>query len=344
MALRDDNINAALNINGSPARTEMTKLSEDTDRLRQRNREPEPGMKKLEAQGKKDTEVYRQYSQELQQNQRTIQGNSRRQRELNQSLQLTEKTVTELRREARQLRLPPDSMIPDDPRRRQFEEQPGAITGRMRELQGASNQVSGSFKTMGAVMMAAIALKVAEKLKEWAGAAIEFTKKGVVMVRSTQGIRLAFNRFAGSDDLKKLRSETRGMVSDMLLMQSAVRAENFNIPLQQPGSLLSFAHQRAKDTGESVDYPVNSTVNGIGRKSPLILNNPGISASKLKKELKKTGDFASAVGKIVEEEMVKVGASISTASDIATRKAVALENLQRNGGSASCRCRKNGTK
>jgi predicted RNase H-like nuclease (RuvC/YqgF family) len=209
MALRDDNINATLNINGSPARAEMTKLSEDTDRLRQRNRELELGMKKLEAQGKKDTEVYRQYSQELQQNQRTIQGNNRRQRELNQSLQLTEKTVAELRREARQLRLQLDNMIPDDPRRRQLEEQPGAITGRMRELQGASNQVSGSLKTVSVAMLAVIALKVAEKLKEWVGAAIEFTKKGIEMARSTQGIRLSFNRFAGSDDLKKLRVETK---------------------------------------------------------------------------------------------------------------------------------------
>jgi hypothetical protein len=117
--------------------------------------------------------------------------------------------VAELRREARQLRLQPDSMIPDDPRRRQLEEQPGAITGRMRELQGASNQVSGSLKTVSAAMLAVVALKVAEKLKERAGAAIEFTKKGIEMARSTQGIRLAFNRFAGSDDLKKLRVETK---------------------------------------------------------------------------------------------------------------------------------------
>jgi hypothetical protein len=38
MALREDNINATLNINDSPARAEMTKLSEDTGRLRQQNR------------------------------------------------------------------------------------------------------------------------------------------------------------------------------------------------------------------------------------------------------------------------------------------------------------------
>lgn len=55
MALRDDNINATLNINGSPARAEMMKLSEDTDKLKKRNREPELEMKKLEAQGKKAT-------------------------------------------------------------------------------------------------------------------------------------------------------------------------------------------------------------------------------------------------------------------------------------------------
>ncbi|MDR1454320.1 MAG: hypothetical protein LBJ01_01595 [Tannerella sp.] len=328
MALRDDNINATLNINGSPARAEMMKLGEDTDKLRKRNRELELAMKKLEAQGKKDTEVYRLYSRELQQNERAITENSRRQRELSQSLQLTEKTMNELRREARQLRAHLANMIPDDPNRQHLNEQLEAINARMRELDGISQGVASRFKLTGAALAAFAAVKVAEKIKEWAAAVIDFTKEAIKMAGSAQGIQQAFNRFATSDSLKTLRTATQGMVNDMELMKAAVNAKNFNIPLEQMGKYLAFAQQRARDTGESVDYLVDSIVKGIGRKSPLILDNLGISASKLNEEVKKTGDFASAVGKIVEEEMGKTGKSVTTASDIATQKAVAVENLQ----------------
>lgn len=148
------------------------------------------------------------------------------------------------------------------------------------------------------------------------------------MAKSAQGIDAAFNRIADKDYLKSLRTATKGLVNDMELMKAAVRAENFNIPLSQLGRLLEFAQQRAKDTGESVDYLVNSIVTGIGRKSPLILDNLGISAIKLNEEFKKTGDFTSAVAVIVEEEMSKVGKAVDTATEAATRKKVAWENLQ----------------
>ena len=48
---------------------------------------------------------------------------------------------------------------------------------------------------------------------------------------------------------------------------------------------------------------VESIVLGISRKSIPILDNLGISAQQVQEEFQKTGDFAKAVGNIIDESM-----------------------------------------
>ncbi|MDD4696930.1 MAG: hypothetical protein PHR52_05290 [Fermentimonas sp.] len=197
---------------------------------------------------------------------------------------------------------------------KQLEKPLGGKGGFLTVLKGV---FAGNLLTKGAMMLA-----------DLAGKAREFVREGVEMAAAAQGIEHAFNRIANRDYLNDLRRQTRGLVSDFTLMQSAVRAENFDIPLTQLGTLLQFAQNRARDTGESVEYLTQSIIDGIGRKSPLILDNLGISVVRIQEEVKKTGDFATAVGNIVEDEMSKAGEVIDTAADAATRKKVAWENLQ----------------
>jgi hypothetical protein len=118
-------------------------------------------------------------------------------------------------------------------------------------------------------------------------------------------------------------------------MQNAVKASNFQIPLQQLGKLFAFAQQRARETGESVDYLVDSIVLGIGRKSPLILDNLGISAIRLREEFKglgvesaEVGDVAAAVGKIIDEEMGKAGETMATTADRMAAVNASFKNFQ----------------
>lgn len=151
---------------------------------------------------------------------------------------------------------------------------------------------------------------------------VSFAKETSKLAAEAEGVQKAFKRIADVNTLNELRDATRGTVSDLELMKAAVQANNFEIPLSQMGKLLEFAHQRAKDTGQSVDYLVNSIVMGIGRKSPLILDNLGISAVKLRSELKGLGtetastmDIAAAVAKIAAEEMKKVSDTTLTSAE-----------------------------
>ena len=53
-------------------------------------------------------------------------------------------------------------------------------------------------------------------------------------------------------------SKESSVVSDFDLMKNAVSASNFKIPLENLGSYLAFATKRAEETGQSVDYLVDS--------------------------------------------------------------------------------------
>lgn len=157
---------------------------------------------------------------------------------------------------------------------------------------------------------------------------VQFTKEAYKLAGQAQGVYNAFSRLNRPGLLNDLKEATRGTTDELQLMQTAVRASNFKIPLDQLATYLRFATDRAIETGESVDYLVNSLVLGIGRKSPLILDNLSISTVRLREELAKTGDMAKAVGNIIEEEMKKGGDAIETSAVKVQRLSAAWKDLK----------------
>ena len=151
---------------------------------------------------------------------------------------------------------------------------------------------------------------------------VEFTKEIANLGGEAQGVEAAFKRIGGQLYLQDLKEATRNTVKDLELMKKTVQASNFGIPIQNLSKLFEFASRRAQETGESVEYLTNSIVTGIGRKSPLILDNLGISAVRLREELKgvgtasaSVGDIAEVVGKIATEELANMGAAVVTTKD-----------------------------
>ena len=164
---------------------------------------------------------------------------------------------------------------------------------------------------------------------------IAFGREVITLAAQAEGVKVAFNRMADPGILQGLRDATRGTVDDLRLMQAAVQANNFQIPLENLASLFKFAADRAMQTGQSVDYLVDSIILGIGRKSPLILDNLGISAVRLREVLKgagvemsTVGDIAAAVGKIATEEMSKMGEMADTAATKIASMSASWKNLK----------------
>ena len=149
-----------------------------------------------------------------------------------------------------------------------------------------------------------------------------------------EGVKIAFDRLNDPSLLDNLRKATHGTVDDLTLMQQVVKFKDFNLPVEQLGTYLAYAQQKAKDTGQDINYLVDSIVTGLGRQSPQILDNLGLSAKQISEEAKKSGDFFGAVAKIVEENMAAAGDYVETTSDRAARANAELKNAQMELGQA----------
>lgn len=157
---------------------------------------------------------------------------------------------------------------------------------------------------------------------------LSFGKEAVQLAGKMQGVERAFNKLNKPDLLSNLRKATRGTVTDLELMRQAVRAQNFQVPLEKLASFFEFATKRSIETGESVDYLVSSIIDGIGRKSTLVLDNLGISATQLQAEIKKTGDFGEAAANIISRSLTETGEVIDTTTIKMAQLSTEYENAK----------------
>lgn len=186
----------------------------------------------------------------------------------------------------------------------------------------SGDKMSGMLQVFGGNMMSKAAGMVANFASEIGDA----VKQGIELAKQGEGIRQAFQRLGRGDLLDGLREATHNTVNDIELMKAAVRFADFNLPLEELGTMLAFAQQKAKDTGQSLDYMVESIVLGLGRQSKPIMDNLGISATQLNAEMKKTGDFTKAAANIIRDQMAKAGDYVETAADRAAQASTAMQN------------------
>ena len=189
-------------------------------------------------------------------------------------------------------------------------------------LSGISGKMGGMLQVFGGNLMT----KGVEMLSGLASEMGDMVKQGVQLAKEGEGIRIAFERLGRGDILDGLRQATHGTVTDLELMKAAVKFNDFKLPVEELGILLQFAQQKAKDTGQSVDYMVDSIVTGLGRKSLMILDNLGLSAAEIKEKMAETGDMTKAVGAIIREQMQNAGDYVETAADRAAQANVDLQN------------------
>ena len=69
---------------------------------------------------------------------------------------------------------------------------------------------------------------------------VAFGKEAVQLAAKAEGVRRAFEKLNNPNLLRDLRTATRGTVSDLVLMQQAVRAQNFKVPLEKLAGFFKF--------------------------------------------------------------------------------------------------------
>ena len=203
------------------------------------------------------------------------------------------------------------------------------------ELYSLNNASNGKGGDLGGSMTMAsfkgnvyayAAEKGAEALNMLKDKITDVLKESMKMSMEAEGIRIAYERLGRPDLMDKLKEATHGTVTELELMKQAVKFNDFRLSLDDMGAMLAFAQQKAKDTGQSIDYMVDSIVTGLGRQSKQILDNLGISAAEIGEKMKTSGDMTKAVAEIIREQMAKSGDYIETSMDRAAKAAVAVRD------------------
>ena len=188
----------------------------------------------------------------------------------------------------------------------------------MGNIDHSLKRLSGGFSALGGVIGASFAVDAIR----------QFVTESVELANQAEGVKVAFDRLNDPQLLSKLQKATSGTVDDLKLMQTAVKAKNFRIPMDVLAKGLEFAQRRAQDTGESVDYMVDSFVTGLGRESVKILDNLGISTIELQEKTKELGSMAAAVGVIMDEEFENAGERVESTSMKIDAQRTAITNLK----------------
>ncbi|MBF1619166.1 MAG: 2-oxoacid:ferredoxin oxidoreductase subunit delta [Prevotella sp.] len=330
--LSEDEVTLVVNAKADKAQQNIRKFSKEIDNLGERNKSLQRQMESLELAGKKNTDSWKQRREEYGRNATQIRNLKQQIAAETKALDLNALTMAQLRQQARSLQRQLDNtsktINPEDWKK--LSSRLSDVRNRMGELSDASKSLVEKYANPQAmsflhgelfVRFAELVGKALQKVKE-------FAAEGISMAESADGVIHAFRRLDQPGLLDSLRKATKGTVSDIELMKAAVKAKDFHIPLEDLGKYLSFAQLKAQQTGQSLDYMVDSIVTGLGRKSPMILDNLGLSAAEISEKTKETGDFMKAVASIVEKNVASAGETYISAADRAAQKTTELENKQ----------------
>lgn len=335
--ITEDEINFLVNAKVSQAQQEIRKFEKDVSKLEDRNRSLRKQMDSLELAGKKDTESWKKRRAEYGKNVQEIKRLKQAIAEETNKLDINSLSMAQLKKQSKDLQKQLDNTAkaihPEEYDK--LQKQLTKVNGRMNELKETSKGLKESFldETTFSFLKGSVFVKLGELVGQAASYAVgkvkEMVNEGIEMAKTADGITHAFERMNRPDILDNLREATHGTVNDVELMKAAVQAKDFRLPLDQLGKYLEFAQLKASQTGQSVDYMTQSIITGLGRKSLMILDNLGISAAQVKEEMAKGGDMATAVGRIIEQQLAAQGEHYEDAAEREKRAITEVQNAQK---------------
>lgn len=335
--LTEDEIRYTVDVKTADAQKAIYTLEQQSKKLRSENKARLNQMISLEAAGRKESETYRNLKKQYTETSKEIRTLTDRIGEQTSKIDILDMSMVQLKKQQKSLQKELDNTVQSlNP------EAYGVLEQRLKDVSGRISELKQNAKSFGelasddtvnGVLLGNMLTKGAElfgeKVREFTDSIAELVNGGLEMAEQADGVTRAFNNLNQEGLLDNLRKATKGTVNDVQLMTAAVQANDFRIPLEDLGKYLEFAQLKAQQTGQSVDYMTNSIVTGLGRKSPMILDNLGISAAEISEKTKETGDFMKAVAEIVDTQLAAAGETYISASDRAAQKTVELQNAQK---------------
>lgn len=189
------------------------------------------------------------------------------------------------------------------------------------ETKSAVGGLANLVKSLGLVTVATKAMQ----------AAIEQARETAVFNQQAEAFDNLASRAGQSSQqiLSAMKEASAGTIGEMELMRAASQASLLGIGFEEMPQLLEIARASARATGQDMAFMFDSIVTGIGRSSPLILDNLGIVV----KLGRVNSDYARSLGKTaeeltsVEQKQALLNAVLASGADIISDVGAGMEDV-----------------
>ncbi|HOT30128.1 MAG TPA: hypothetical protein PLU72_18265 [Candidatus Ozemobacteraceae bacterium] len=182
-------------------------------------------------------------------------------------------------------------------------------------------------------------LEVVNKIGGAMGTALDFTRQAAMAAEAKQSFE-SYTRTVGVSAetmLNKLRVASNGTISDVELVKTASKAMSLGVTkdVDEMANLLLVARNKARLFGMDTSQAFEDIVTGIGRGSPMILDNLGIQIPQALREMEGGIKSAEGVQAILNatladgmKQIQDMGGVADTAADSYRRAAASVQNLK----------------
>lgn len=163
--IRNENLILNMIVNGDPARNEMNKIMRSTRDLKIENEKLLADREKLNVQGKKDTQQYKQLTAAIKANEVQIKKNNLQVKEISSSLKVTSMTVDELTRRKKKLKAEMRTALPGTAEYKRYVQQLREVNTQLAVMRNETKAAKSSVGGLGSQFK-----NVAGKVLAWAAA------------------------------------------------------------------------------------------------------------------------------------------------------------------------------
>lgn len=158
--IKEEDLRLNIIVNGNDTRQKIGELSQSVEDLNTKNSQLEAQRKKLRAEGKKDSQQYKDLTAQINTNKATIKGYQQQINSLRSSMKVSEMTMGELQQRAKQLNAQLRHAAPGTKQYAQLSKSLREVNVRMSELKAQTRGVSGVMDKLGLGKLQAVVGKL----------------------------------------------------------------------------------------------------------------------------------------------------------------------------------------
>ena len=200
----------------------------------------------------------------------------------------------------------------------------GSAQDNIRKTKSVSERMTAAIKKHWVLVTAGIAAAAVAIRKGW-DAALDAARFQQSMQAFSTMVE-AMGKDA-TDEFARIKAAAANMIDDKTIVEASNRAMSLGIPIERIGQLMEIARAKARDMGTDVSTAFSDIVTGIGRASPMILDNLGL--------IIKIGEanekYAESIGKTVKQmtaadkKMAVLNATIEAGTEALNRHDLAVK-------------------